>query len=229
MELAKAFSFVTDDDQWLATMLIGGLLLFVPIFGWLVLLGFTIETARNVMRRSERPLPRWDNLGEKFMLGLYSFAIQLAYALPAILITLALVCIMAFLAAGSSGSEEAIGGIIALVAICFVPLIGIVGIVLQPITWAAHARYLQSGSLSSAFQVAEVIAMTRANLGTWVIVWLLYILCGIIAQAGAIVFFIGLLLSVPYSQAVFGHILGQASAPRTPQPYGYTPPPATYQ
>ena len=228
MELAKAFSFVTDDDQWLTTLLIGGLLFFVPIFGWFVLLGFTMETARNVMRRSERPLPRWDNLGEKFMLGLYSFAIQIVYALPAILIASVLVCIIGVLAAGSSGSEQAVGGIIALVAICFTPLIGVVGIVLQPVTWAAHARYLQSGSLRDAFQVGEVIAMTRANLGKWVIVWLLYVLCGIVAQAGAIVFFIGLLLSIPYSMAVFGHILGQAAAPLTPQAYGSAPPP-TYQ
>jgi hypothetical protein len=95
--------------------------------------------------------------------------------------------------------------------------------------WAAHARYLQTGSLGSAFRFSEIFATTRTNLGTWVVVWLLYLLCSFVAQLGAIIFFIGLLLSIPYASIVFGHLLGQAAAPRPPQAYTYAPPPPSYQ
>ena len=73
---------------------------------------------------------------------------------------------------------------------------------------AAITRYLQTGSLGSAFQFGQIIAMVRADLGSWVMLWLLYVLCGLVASAGSMIV-IGILFTYPYSQAVFGHILGQ--------------------
>jgi hypothetical protein len=229
VDLGKAFTFITEDEQWLLTLIIGGLLLFVPIFGWFVLTGFSLEVARNVMRGSGRPLPRWENFGDKFMLGLYSFVIQIVYALPALLVTFVLICIFAFLVAGARGGEEAIGAIFGLTLLCLVPIIAAAAFITQPFMWAAQARYLQTGSLGSAFRFSEIFAMTRANLGTWVVVWLLYLLCTFVAQLGVIIFFIGLLVSIPYASIVFGHLLGQAAAPRAPQAYSYAPPPPSYQ
>jgi hypothetical protein len=229
MDLGKAFTFITEDEQWLMTLLIGGALLFIPIFGWFVLLGFSMEIARNVLRGSARPLPRWENFGEKFMLGLYSFVIQLVYVLPAILLLFLFLCVFGLLAAAGQGNEEAITGILVLTAICFLPLFLVASVITQPFMWAAHARYLQTGSLGAAFRFSEIFATTRANLGVWVVVWLLYLLCGMVAQAGVVIFFVGLLISIPYAYMVFGHILGQAAAPRAPQPYQYAPPPPSYQ
>jgi hypothetical protein len=82
MDLGRAFSYVFDDDQWLTVILLGGLLFIVPIFGQIVLLGFMLAAARNVMQGSPNPLPRWDNLGDKFVQGLYALGIQIVYALP---------------------------------------------------------------------------------------------------------------------------------------------------
>ena len=86
MDMRRAFSYVFDDDEWLTVILLGGLILFVPILGQIVLIGFLCETARNVATGNSRPLPKWNHLGETFRLGLSGLLIQLVYALPIILL-----------------------------------------------------------------------------------------------------------------------------------------------
>ena len=40
MDIGKAFSFVFDDEQWVTSILIMGLLILVPIHGSIVLIGY---------------------------------------------------------------------------------------------------------------------------------------------------------------------------------------------
>lgn len=224
MDLGRAFSYVFDDEQWLTVILLGGLLFIVPIFGQIVLLGFMLVAARNVMQGSPNPLPRWDNLGDKFMQGLYALAIQIVYALPIMIPVVLLACVSIGL--GAAGSEDAAAGVVGLLFLCLMPILIILGIVLQICGFAATMRYLQTNSFSSAMQFGEVVRTVRSDIGGWVVFWLLYLLCSIIASAGSIAFGVGVLFTTVYSQAVFGHLLGQKArqtmAPATD--YGFAPP-----
>lgn len=223
MDLGKAFSYVFDDEQWVSSILIGGLIFFIPIIGQLALLGYMLEAARNVAAGNPRPLPQWNNFGEKLSLGFGGFVVALVYSLPFILVTLALIC-FPVLAAISARSEEAAAVRVLGSLGCIIPLIIVLSIVIQPVLLAALVRYLQTGSLSEAFRFAEVITMVRADLGSWVVLWLLSLLCGFIASLGSAVV-IGIIFTYPYSQAVFGHLMGQTLA-RLGGPAGssYTPP-----
>jgi hypothetical protein len=228
MDLGRAFSYVFDDEQWLTVILLGGLLLIVPIFGQIVLLGFMLAAARNVMQGSANPLPRWDNLGDKFMQGLYALAIQIVYALPIVIPVMLLVCVAGGLGAAAGDSDAAAATIVSLF-LCLMPLLIIAGLVLQIFGFAAVMRYLQTGSFSSAMQFGEVIRLVRSDIGGWIVFWLLYLLCGIIASAGSIAFGVGALFTTVYSQAVFGHLLGQKARQNMVPAgdYGYTPPTPT--
>lgn len=208
MDIGRAFSFVFDDDEWLTVLLIGGLIMFVPILGQIVLVGFMIETARNVMAGSDRPLPKWNHLGETFSLGLSGFIIQLVYALPLILISCAFACLGVL---GSTGlaSERGAGGLFLAAIFCLIPLTIVLSLIIQPLTLAALARYTQTGVLGSALRVGEVTGMLRADLGGWLVLWLLQLLCGVVAGLGSVFFVIGAVVTTVYSTAVFGHLLGQ--------------------
>lgn len=225
MDIGKAFSFVFDDEQWISSILICGLLLLVPILGSFLVIGYMLETARNVAMGSPRPLPKWNNFGEKLSLGFAGFVISLVYALPLVLIVVLFACLGVGIG-GAAGSEDAAAAIIGSSMLCIVPLFMILALVIQPLILAATARYLQTGSLGSAFQVGEVIAMVRADLGGWVVLFLLYLLCGAVAGLGSIVV-IGFIFTAPYSQAVFGHLLGQKLIQmRQPADFGSAYPPA---
>jgi hypothetical protein len=224
MDLGRAFSYVFDDDQWLTVILLGGLLFIVPIFGQIVLLGFMLAAARNVMQGSPNPLPRWDNLGDKFVQGLYALGIQIVYTLPIMIPVILLSCVAA--AMGAAADSEAAAATMVSLFLCLMPILIIGGIVLQILGFAATLRYLQTGAFGSAMQFGEVIGMVRSDIGGWLVLWLLYLLCSIIASAGSIAFGVGVLFTTVYGQAVFGHLLGQ-KARQTLAPasdYGFTSP-----
>lgn len=224
MDLGKAFSYVFDDEQWLSSILIGGLIFLIPIVGPLALLGYMLEAARNVATGNPRPLPRWNNFGEKLSLGFAGFVISLVYSLPLILVMMALIC-FPILAASGARSEEAAAVTILGSLGCIVPLIIVLSILIQPVLLAAMVRYLQTGSLGEAFRVGEVIATVRADLGSWLILWLLSLLCGFIASLGGTVL-IGIIFTYPYSQAIFGHLMGQMmTRVGSPLDTGYPPQP----
>lgn len=224
MDLGKAFSFVFDDDQWATSILIGGLISIIPVVGWFAIWGYLLETARNVAAGSPRPLPQWNNFGEKLTLGLYYFVISLVYAIPLVIVILLLLCFPVMLVIGAGAYGDASSSIAGLL-LCLFPLLAIVVLILA-ILWsllllAALVRYLQTGSLGAALQVGEVIPMLRGNLGMWFVLWLVELLCAFIAGLGSAVIF-GVIFTVPYSQAVFGHCLGQTLRRFSP-PAAYGP------
>lgn len=221
MDIGKAFSFVFDDEQWVTSILICGVLLLVPILGALLLIGYMMETARNVAMGSPRPLPKWNNFGEKLSLGFAGFVISLVYALPLVIIGVLFGC-LAIGVGSAAGDSDAAAAIIASSTLCLVPLMILVGLAIQPVILAAMARYIQTGSLGAAFRFGEVIAMVRADLSGWVLMFLLYLLCSVVGSLGSVIV-IGFIFTLPYSQAVFGHLLGQKLI-QLSQPAGYTPP-----
>lgn len=227
MDIGKAFSFVFDDEQWITSILICGLLLLVPILGSILLIGYMLETARNVAMGSPRPLPKWDNFGEKLSLGFGGFVISLVYSLPLALLATLFACVMAGIG-GAANSEEGAATAVLGTAFCFVPLLLFLAVLLQPLVLAAMARYLQTRSLGSAFQIGEVVGLVRTDLSGWVVLFLLSILCGLVGSLGSVIV-IGFIFTLPYGQAVFGHLLGQ-KLQQLQRPTGYdvayTPPPA---
>lgn len=228
MDLGKAFSYVFDDENWLSTILIGGLILLIPIVGQLVLLGFMVEVARNVWRGNPRPLPNWSNFGEKLTQGFWVFVVQLVYALPVIILMGIFSCIILFTAMSANGSEEAAVAGITLATACLMPLAIIIGLILQPLVLVATARYVQTGVLGDALRFGEVWNTLRSAPGEWVVLWLIQLLCGFVAGLGTVALFIGVLFTTVYAQAVFGHVLGQTLMQRSGNPGYGSYPPQTY-
>lgn len=227
MDIGRAFSYVFDDEEWISIILIGGLIFLIPIFGQIALIGFMFETARNVAAGNPRPLPRWSNLGDKFMQGLYGVVISLVYSLPIILLAVLFACIAIFgvAAAGSGGDGgEAAAGLVGLASLCLAPLFFVFALVLQPLLLAAYGRYLQTGSLRAALQVGESWRTLRSDLGGWLVLWLLMLVCGFVGSLGSFAFGVGMLFTYVYSQAVFGHLLGQHLRRSGPATLDYTPP-----
>lgn len=226
MDIGKAFSYPFEDEQWVSSILIGGLILLIPIIGWFAIAGYALEAARNVAMGSPSPLPKWNNFGQKVSLGLNWFIISLFYSIPVIAVSMLFACIP-IIGAGAS-SEEAIAAAILGSFACLFPLIFILALAIQPLILAAIARYLQTDSLGSALRVGEIVTMIRSDLSGWVVLVLLSMLCGLVAQAGSIVM-IGFIFTVPYAQAVFGHLLGQKLIQLRGQgagyDAGYAPPP----
>lgn len=208
MDIGRAFGFVTEDESWLNKILIGGLLQIIPIAGQLALIGYTLEVAQNVAQGNPRPLPGWSNFGDKLVKGLYGLVISLVYAIPVLLFMFVLFFIIG-LAGAASADSDAAAGLLSLLLLCLYPLLFVVALAIQVLIFAAYTRFIQTGSLGAALRVGEVLEIVRATPGKWVVLLLVYILCGLVGGLGSIACGIGALFTLVYSQAVFGHALGQ--------------------
>jgi hypothetical protein len=211
VELGRAFSFVTEDEEWISKIVIGGLIQIIPIIGQIALIGYTEETARNVMRGSTRPLPGWQEFGKLLTMGFAGFVISLVYAAPIVLVVFLFGCIIAAIGA-ASGDSEAGAGLAASFVVCLVPLLILLALALQPLLMAGFARHVKSDSLGDAVRIGEVFGMVRANPKPWLILFLINLLCGMVASVGSIACGVGVLFTTVYAYAVFGHALGQTVA-----------------
>ena len=226
MDVAKAFTFVTEDEQWLGKIGIGALIALGSIFIIPIplLLGYQVGVTRNGMKGVERPLPQWEDFGQLYIDGLSILLVQIVYTLPFWLI----VCVALFSTVGLSGLTDAVSedvlatGFIATwgVMMCLTLLFVIAWFFLSP---AIFIQYVRTNNLAACFRFSEVVAIVRENLSDIVIAGLaafgatfvLNVVVGglsIIPCLGQIIGVFLLFAGSPWLLAMMGHLYGQIAA-----------------
>ncbi len=214
MDIGKAFSFVFEDPEWVVKVVIGGLvvlggILLSPIligfFFLFVLEGYSIELLKNVRDSLERPLPRWENWGDKAIKGLKLFVIFLIWAIPIIAVSLVSILVSAI-----AGDNQDLAPLVAVVSVCFGCVSFLWGILLAVISPAIYARFAETGQISAGFELDKILAFTRDNIGDVIIAVLISLVAGLVAAiAGIILCVVGLLFTGFWSSLVQFHLFGQ--------------------
>ncbi|MCA9874339.1 MAG: DUF4013 domain-containing protein [Ardenticatenaceae bacterium] len=225
MDLAKAFTYITEDERWVNKLLIALIVmffsfLFIPIF---FLIGYSVAITRNVKDGVEKPLPEWDDWGKLFMDGLYIFLAQLVYTLPFWL----LVCIAGAvtIAAGGAPTDAqdfaaAAMGTTWLIVSCLGFLLLVALFFISP---AIIVQYVLTDNFGACFRFGEVFGIARQSIGDILMVFLATFGAGlavsivtgvlsIIPCLGWILSFVIGLVVGPYLTAVTGHLYGQIAA-----------------
>lgn len=203
MDLAKAFGFVFEDEQWLKKLLIGGVVSLVPILN-LAAVGYMLRTLRNVAAGEERPLPEWDDLGGDWVKGLVATVAGFVYALPILVLMVPLMVLAAL--ADQNGGEA--GGTLAVMGVWCVVLP--FSLLLSAWIPAATARYAVDGDFAAFFRFGEIWGLIRRNLGNYLIALLVYMVVASIASTvGIIACVIGVAFTSFWSMLLLAHLLGQ--------------------
>jgi hypothetical protein len=222
--------------QWL---LIGTLLVLVGIIFSVVLigiipliivLGYAQVTLRNVLDRKEHPMPEWEDWGDFLVSGLKLFVAMLIWLLPIFILIVPMIMGSALLQNQSSGSAAgAGGGVLIACASCLMLLWGIFVALISP---AIYVRLAAFENFSAAFEIGELWAFTRENIGRVILAIILLALVSsivvpIIGLLGLPVCLVGVLISIPFASLwqylVTAHLYGQIGAygkrpVRTPAP-----------
>ncbi len=225
MDVAKAFTFVTEDERWVNKLLIA---LIVTFFSFLVLpifflIGYSVAITRNVRNGDPQPLPEWDNWGQFFMDGLYVFLAQLIYTLPFWL----LACIATIVTVGASGMPSdaqdvaaALAGTTILIVSCLGFLFAIALFFISP---AIIVQYVLTGEFAACLRFGEVLGIARQSIGDILVVFLatfgaglvISVVTGVLQIIPCLGQIVGILIGVaagPYMTAVTGHLYGQIAA-----------------
>lgn len=226
MDVAKAFTYITEDERWMGKMGIGAAIslvsfLIIPIP---LLVGYLVGITRNVKNDAERPLPEWDDFGQLFKDGLSVIVGQLVYTLPFWVIMCIAIVASASLGGLAGGSNEDIvaAGFMATwgLVICLSLIFAVALFFLSP---AIVIQYVQTDELGAMFRFGEVLSIARDNIGDIVITALasfgaslvISTAIGVINIIPCLGQIVGLLIGIavgPYLTAVTGHLYGQIAA-----------------
>ena len=223
MDIGRAFTFITEDDEWMTKIGIGAIIsllsfLILPAF---LLGGYLVGVTRNVKDGLSQPLPRWERWEKLFMDGLYVAIAQLIYTLPFWL----LMCIAGVAAAGVGGvgdQDVAAAGIttIALVTICLALLFALALFFISP---AIVIQYVRTDEFGATLRFGDVLGIARDNMGKILMAALaafaaslvLSVVVGalnVIPCLGNIAALIIGIVAGPWMSMAIGHMYGQIAA-----------------
>jgi len=214
MEVGKALSFVFEDEEWAAKFLLGAVIMLVPIFGWLVFMGYVIALIRNVVADDPRPLPAWVDIGDYFMDGLMYWVATLVYAIPIFLLICPLVVIWIppILAQENQDLTGILSGVSGLLTVGLGCLMALYGILLRLLRPVLQIRYAERGEIGACLRFGEVFRFLFANIGPIIIAELLAWAAGMII--GSIVGTMGAVLAlVPVCGQILVMLVGLVMLP----------------
>lgn len=162
--------------------------MFVPIIGWIILLGYGVRVTNRVMRR-RKPLPTWDQYGQDFGRGLYITMALLLYASPVLAFGM-----LAGLAGWLGGSE-----VVLLLTCCLSVLLLTYGVVANTMLSSALAWFAKSGDFIEFFNIPDRILDLSENINRLLGFWLNSVLMLLLFAVpfGVSVVIIALLFSAP--------------------------------
>ncbi|QLG63363.1 DUF4013 domain-containing protein [Halorarum salinum] len=197
--LTNAFDYLRDTEDWIRTVVIGGVLglfglLLVPAF---LVLGYLMRVLRATMRGDEDP-PVFDDWGDLAVDGLKAFVVTLAYGfVPGVVMAAAFAFGFAGFASGSDAGALT-GGLVLLVGGLVAALLGLAAAYVVP---AALLNYVEEDRLGAGFAFGEIYATLADRAYATAFGYAFVVLLG----AGVLS---GLLNAVPLLGTVAGAFIG---------------------
>jgi hypothetical protein len=209
MNFGQAFTYVFEDPDWAKKVLIPALIGLIPLIGQFFLIGWSLDVTRRVMQQNPRPLPDLD-FGRQLVDGLKAAVIGLVYALPILVLEIPIMIASAAVSGNGNMDSNTAGTLVTIVSLCCGGLIMIYALLMAFALPAAYGNFIANERLGAAFRFNEIFALLRAAPGAYLLTFLGLIVSGFIAGLGSIACFIGVFVTLAYSQAVNGHLYGQA-------------------
>jgi ABC-type phosphate transport system permease subunit len=208
MDIGKSFTFAFDDENWLTKILMGGLfgLLSGILIGVPFVLGYFLETIKNVYLGNPRPLPNWgDNLGGLFSKGLKALVGTIAWSLPAILLS----CVVGIVGGVTGSNYQDQQGVVPLLILCLNCLVGLYSLVVSALIPAALMRFAVSEQIGDFFKFGELFGFISRNLGNYIIALIVYWLASLVGSFGFILCLVGVFFTSFWAMLVGAHLFGQ--------------------
>jgi uncharacterized protein DUF4013 len=207
-DFLRPFTFVFDDPRWVPKVLMGGLfaLLSFLIVGIFFLYGYMARLVRNVIAGMQYPLPEWDDLGEYFAEGLKLFAVAIVYAIPIGLIIGAVMIPAVILGGGDNETARNIGGLTASCIWCLIFPLSLALAVWMP---GALLMVIVTGRFSAGFEFSHIADFIRANLGNYLLAFVVWLIARFAAGLGFLLLCVGLLFTMFWAFTVAAYAFGQ--------------------
>ena len=176
------------------------------IIGAFFVYGYLAKLARNVIAGEQYPLPEWDDLGEFFSEGLRLFGVALVYMLPFIVLMFIFIVPSIIAEAADNDAMRNIGGGMAACVWCIIFPLGLAMALWLPaaLMFAAVER-----RFGAAFEFAQIAAFIKANIGNYLLAFVVWLVVRMIVPFGMILLCVGIFLTSFWSLVVAAYSFGQ--------------------
>jgi hypothetical protein len=238
--LKALLAFPFQDDDWKNKFLIGSLIVFagfvIPLIPFFFLYGYMMQIMHHIIVDKDKPrLPAWDDWGKLFVDGLKLLGVALIYMLPVVVLFMIgffIVFLLPLLgipiaAIGGEENPEVAGaafGILTLVSmLAYFVLFGlgmILALLIGVILPAVLGHVVATDDFGAAFRFKEWRAIFRANLGGFLLAYLVLIVVSMVVNSVLVLLYCTIILCcfVPFLTApvtlylvvIAGALFGQA-------------------
>jgi Protein of unknown function (DUF4013) len=190
ISLGDSFGWPFRDGSWVSKVLLQGLILIIPIIGWIALAGWILESLDNVRNGRQELAPAGFPLGRGFQLFIVELVYYLVAGIPA----------WVLFGIGGAVSQQSTGGGGALIGIAYLyqAVASLFILFLSPAILVSTYR----GGISGGLSIGSVWALATANATNSILAALVFLVASIISYLGLILCFIGVLFTTVYAGAV---------------------------
>ncbi len=206
MDFSQAFLFPAKDPDWLKKIILVALLSLIPLFGQIVVLGWTMETIRRAIGQDSTLLPDLE-IGKQFSEGLRAFAVGLVYSIPIFIMIIPFLAVSTITLQSDSQSNSSI---MMIAILCFEGFVFLYSLVLAVIYPVAIAHVVAQNRIGAAFEFRALFRLVRAAPLSYLMAIVGAFAASSLAGFGVIACAIGVLFTYAYAAAVTGNLYGQA-------------------
>ena len=197
---SAAWNDIRNSQGWFRKLLLLTLLMFIPVFGWIVLAGYLLGWARDMAWGVHAPMPArlfGNEDGKLYSRGFFAWLIRIvvvAIAWVVFSVATALLgmgeSMLGHVGHGMAGISAGVMSLgLALVILAFVVFLAIAGTLF---TWVGWMRMSIYGRLSAGFQLGRMWAMLRHDTGGIMRIFGAFCVLNIVVAAALV--FLGTLL-----------------------------------
>jgi hypothetical protein len=178
--LGDALSYLKNSDDWIPTLLIGGVLsvLSVLILPAFIIQGYLVRVLRGAAKE-DRAAPSFTDWGGLVVDGIKLFLVSVVYGLaamvPIVAVLFAVFGISSVTTDPTTGAPNAAVGLLGVVATLLVLLFGLLVGYFAP---AGYANFAVEDSLGAAFDVSTIVA--AATTSEYFKGWILAVVAGLV-------------------------------------------------
>ncbi|HTS00368.1 MAG TPA: DUF4013 domain-containing protein [Bacteroidota bacterium] len=207
-DIGKAFALPFRDPAWASKFVLAALFLLLCLVGLgiPVIVGYLIQVTQRVIRREERPMPEWSDIGVKFVLGFKYCIVYLIYMVPVVLLVIPVIALG--VATNSTDAPELVGVLSIVYMFGFTLLVIPYSLLLLAISPIIAYRFALTEKISGAIDIAAIFRDFRRNWQNTVVVALITYAIELFALVGIFFFFVGVFVTFFYVYVVVAAMRG---------------------
>ncbi len=236
MDLGKSISYVFQDPKWFKKCLLAFFMLLLPIVGQTIVVGWLLDTMRNINAGSEHPIPEWsgDDLARWLGRGVAATMAVMAWVVPCMVVIYAVFAcgslglqilgggVIGAAGAGgrgASGLATGLGSALGIVTLCLSCLLALFVFIIALGSMVPYVRFATTDQIDVGLEYLANFKLLFANIGPFLLVALvavvaivvMYILILVTCGIGAFVLVPYFMLMVTYMFAGLSRKLAAAS------------------